>query len=234
MNNNKLSIRFLIYKSRINKTGTCPIRCRITCQHKRKEFSTGQFTFPRSWDSKKQLVKPPDKNADFINTQLSLISRKINEAFLYAQVNYDGFTIDDIMILYKGDNIEEQKTVITVFTEHNEKVEKLVGKEYVLPTLWKYRQAKVLLQDFIKFKYRRSDFQFKDLTVGFLKEYEFYLKTEKNLAQSSTYKAIQRFKKIIKIAISEGYLDRDPFLMYKVKRPKSQVIYLTVEQLKNT
>ena len=51
------------------------------------------------------------------------------------------------------------------------------------------------------------------------------------MAQSSTYKAIQRFKRIVKIGITEGYINKDPFIMYKCKNPKSKVVYLTKEEL---
>ena len=87
MNYNKLSILFLLQKARINKQGKCPIRCRITYLEERQEFSTGQFINPTSWYSKLQLAKPPDEENTIINTQLSLIKSKINQAFLYLQVN---------------------------------------------------------------------------------------------------------------------------------------------------
>lgn len=231
MKNNILSILFLLQKNRINTQGICPIRCRITFNGKRKIFSTGVYVKPRDWYSKAQLIKPPNKEKDNSNTQLSLIKQEINQAFLFLQVNKEQFDVEDIFLQFKGESIKADKTIMEVFKNHNDRVEKLIGKEYVMPTLWKFNQAKQLLKDFIKFKFGKNDFQFKALTIDFIQEYEFYLKTEKNLAQSSTYKAIQRFRKIIKIAISQGYLDKDPFIMYKCKRPKSKIVFLTKEEL---
>lgn len=59
-----------------------------------------------------------------------------------------------------------------------------------------------------------------------------YLKTEKNFQQSTLNKAIQRFRKVIKHAISEDYIDKDPFMLYKAKRVKKEVVFLSPEQLK--
>ncbi|MDR3023723.1 hypothetical protein [Chryseobacterium sp.] len=47
MNNNKLSILFLLQKVKINKQGKCLIKCRITFHQDRKEFSTGLFVNPK-------------------------------------------------------------------------------------------------------------------------------------------------------------------------------------------
>ncbi len=234
MKNNDLHILFVLNKSNINsEKGIAPLRCRITYGGKRKVFSENLFVNPDYWNSKKQKAHPPNKENDFINTQISLIKQKINQAFLYLQVNNENFDVEDIYLQYKGENVKKNKTIIEVFKAHNEKVEKLIGKDYVMPTLWKYNQAMALLKEFIKYKYKKNDYQFKDLDIGFIKDYEFYLKTEKNLAQSSIYKAVQRFKRIVKIAIVDGYLDKDPFLMHKIKSPKTKVVYLTTEELKD-
>ncbi len=232
MNTSKISILFLLNKASINRHNEAPIRCRITYKKQRKIFSIGLSILPEFWNSKQQIAKPPNKENNVINTQISLIKTQINQAFLFLQVNKEQFDVEDIYLRYRGEDVKEDKSVLTLFQEHNDKVEKLIGKEYVLPTLWKFKQARTLLKDFIKFKYNKNDYLFKDLDLSFIKNYEFYLTTEKNLAQSSTYKATQRFKKIIKIAISEGYLDKDPFMLYKVKRPKPKLVYLTPEELK--
>ncbi len=78
-----LKILFVISKTRINKKGLVPISCRITFNKKRKVFATGFFINPEFWYSKEQKAKPPNKDNNFINTQLSLIKQKINQAFLF-------------------------------------------------------------------------------------------------------------------------------------------------------
>jgi site-specific recombinase XerD len=42
---------------------------------------------------------------------------------------------------------------------------------------------------------------------------------------------MQRVKKIIHFAIAENYLQRDPFNLYKNKKHKTKIIYLSVEEL---
>ena len=98
-----LRILFLLQKARINKQNKCPIRCRLTYNHKRREFATGQFIMSECWYSKKQLAEPPSDENNNINTQLSLIKSKINRAFLLLQVQEGNFSVDDIYMLYKGE-----------------------------------------------------------------------------------------------------------------------------------
>ncbi|UEQ75910.1 site-specific integrase [Chryseobacterium arthrosphaerae] len=232
MNNNKLSILFLLQKVKLNKQGKCPIKCRITFHQDRKEFSTGLFVNPKQWDSRLQKAKPPNEENSFINTQLGLIKNEINQAFLFLQVNEENFDVGDIYLQYKGDVSIRTKTILELFKEHNDRLEKLVGKEYSIATLWKFKQARDLLKGFITYSFTKADYQFKDLDLKFVQDYEFYLKTEKSLALATANKMIQRFRKVLKIAISQGIIDRDPFVGYKVKRVKKEIVYLTTEELK--
>ncbi|MDN4028687.1 site-specific integrase [Chryseobacterium gambrini] len=233
MNINILKILFLISATRINKQGLVPIICRLTFQGDRKAFSTGLFINPNCWNSKQQKAKPPNDENTFINSQLSLIKNEINQAFLFLQVNEETFDVEDVFLQYKGEIPKKNKTVLHVFNEHNDKLEKLVGKDYTIGTLWKFKQAKQLLKDYLKHQYNKNDYQFKDMNLKFVQDYEFYLKSEKNLALATVNKTIQRFRRMIRVAISEGIIDKDPFILYKVKLIKKEVVYLTTEELES-
>ena len=81
MNTHKLSILFVISTSRKRKDSRASLMCRLTYAKVRKTFATGLFINPDHWNSKQQLVKPPEPDAELINTQLSLIKTKINRDF---------------------------------------------------------------------------------------------------------------------------------------------------------
>jgi len=70
MNTIKRNIRFLLISRRLNKSGLAPIRCRLTYNKNRKDFSTGITVNPDYWDPKKQrlLICPnPDVLKIFYN-----------------------------------------------------------------------------------------------------------------------------------------------------------------------
>ncbi|MDI1257047.1 MAG: recombinase [Flavobacterium sp.] len=96
----KISIIFLLSRSRLNRAGKCTIRCRITYLKERHEFAIGQFVNPANWYSKEQLAKPPNEENTFVNTQVSLIKNKINQAFLLLQLKGQAFGVEDIYSVY--------------------------------------------------------------------------------------------------------------------------------------
>jgi len=225
-------VLFILVKKRMNKRNKCAIKCRLTYRKERKDFSTGQFINPRNWNRQVQQVIPPEPDCDFINTQLSLIKTKINKAFLFLQVNEIKFNVQDIYLHYVGKPLKKDYGVIEVYNLHSARIQKLIGIDIKQVTYEKYLESGVHLQGFIKDKFSTKDVYLKALRSSFLEQYEFYLKTEKNLQQSTLNKAIQRFRKVIKYAISEGYLDKDPFMLYKAKRVKKPVLFLSPKELK--
>ncbi len=232
MNLAKLNILFLIAKNRIRQDGKAPIFCRLTLHKKRKQFSTGYFIKPDTWNNKKQLVKPPNEENTFLNKELSLIKQKINQAFLFLQVNEEVFDVNDVYLQYKGHNTSARKTLLEVFQLHNTRMQKLIGKEYSKSTHHKFIEAKKHTANFIKFEYGKNDILLDSLKMSFLKDFDFYLKSELNHKQITINKSIQRVRKIIKLALAEGYLLKDPFILYQSKRYEKKVVYLTQAELK--
>lgn len=232
MNSNILKILFLINKTRINVKGEAPIRCRITFNGIRKIFSTGLFINPENWENSLQIANPPDNSNSYINTQLSLIKQEVNQAFLFLKVQKSSFDTDDIYLQYKGENIKIEKKLLEVFNMHNDSMNKLIGIEYTKSTYSKFIEAKNHTTDFLKYKYNKKDINLIDINLKFLLDYELYLKSEKKHKQITINKSIQRLRKIIKLALSEGFIITDPFLLYKPKRVENQVIFLTPKELR--
>ncbi len=222
----------MLYKAKTNSKGICPIRCRITFRKQRKEFSTGIFINPSNWNSKQQLVEPPEPDAELTNTQLSLIRTKLNQAFLFLQVNEVEFDVNDIYSQYIGKPLKKDYGVVEVYNLYLLRITKLIGIDIKQVTYDKYVESGRHLKSFIKYKFKSKDIKLKALKSNFVTHYEYYLKTEKKFQQSTLNKAIQRFRRVVKYALSEDYLAKDPFIMYKPKTVKKKVLFLTTEELK--
>jgi len=231
MNNYKISILFLLNKVKINKKGLCPIRCRITYQKKRRIFSTGLFINPEHWSSSQQEAKPPNVENNIINAQLSLISQKINEAFLMLQVLPNEFDVDDIYKKFMGEDTKDEITILGACDLHNEKMKKLIGIDLNKLSWSRYVESRGKVAEFIKSKYKKSDLKLEQLDLRFIKGLEYYWKTEKKLRQATIYRNMQRVKKMIQFAIDENYLQKDPFSLYKNKKYKGVIVYLTDVEL---
>jgi len=126
MNIHKLNILFVLKKNKTRNNGTAPIQCRLTYKGKRKQFASGQFINPKYWNSKNQEVKPSE-NAKYINSQLSLISQKLNQAFLLLQFKGDEFNVDDIYNQFLGKKSTADKTIKDAFEYHINRMQKPYG-----------------------------------------------------------------------------------------------------------
>ena len=233
MKNLKFNIRYILSKNKTRKDGKAPLMCRITYLDERKQFSVGLFINPKNWNNSLQECEPPSNDNNYINSQLNLIKNQINQVFLYLQINNSEFTVDDIYTKFKGNTPKKELGVLEVYELFNIRIQKLIGRDLKKVTYKKYIESFVHLKSFIKAYFKANDIKLKNLKLNFLNEYEYFLKTQKRLEQSTINKAIQRFRKVIQFALEQEYIDKNPFIGYKAKRLQKEVIYLSDDELKS-
>ena len=236
MNTGNYRVLYLIDKIKINHQGKCPLRCRITYLKERKIFSTGLFVKPKDWDNKQQKAKSITAESKFINTEISLIKNKLNQAFLYLQVQGLEFDVNDIYRQYKGESTQKQVGIVEFYTLYMQRLEKMIGKDFKKSTWGKFNEILPALKDYICFQYKKRDIKLVDLDYNFIENFDYYMKVEKKNSQITINKKIQRLKKVIKLARKQKLIDFNPFEEHKVKQAKTQILFLTkdeLEKLKN-
>lgn len=233
MNANKLSIRFVIIKAKINKRGVCAISCRLTYKGKRKAFSTGLFVNPSNWDSKKQIVLNSDIESKSSNGQLAQIHQKLSNTSLSLQLKGNEFNVEAIFDEFFNKTIKKEDSIISYFKKFLDKQSELIGKDIKISTWKKSEYVYNDVRLFIELKYKKRDYPLKMLKFHFIVDFEHYLKTIKNQKQITVNKGIQRLRKVVKTALDEGYLDNDPFTRYRPKKVVKEVVFLSVEELKS-
>ena len=232
MHQEKITILFVISANKTNQKGLCPLNCRITLNKQRKQFNTGLFVNPNYWENKLQKVNTQDHNYKFLNAQIEQIQIKINNITLVFQLQDVDCTLDNIYNKYIGVEIKKKEYVLSYYKQYLSKIKKLVGLEIKDNTYNKFVYVGNHLEAFLKWKFKKTDFPLEELSLQFLDDFDYYLKTEKKQEQITINKTIQRLRTPIKQAISEGYLDRDPFILHKSKTVRKTVIFLTTEELK--
>jgi len=232
MNQKSLQVLFYLNKSKENKKGLCPLKCRITYDKKRKEFATGEFIGASNWNAKKQKSESKSVVNGQTNLQLEIISGNIRNAYLQLQLAGNGFSVEDVYNNYIGKPTNKEYGVIQYFKEFLDKKKKLVGIDIQLGTWKKFNYASEQVKDFIKWRYGKQDYPLGKLKLQFLHDFEYYLKTERSQSQVTINKAIQRFRKPVKEALGEGYLEKDPFVLHKPGRVRKEVVFLSSEELK--
>ena len=232
MHKEKITILFVISANKTNQKGFCPLNCRITLNKERKQFTTGHFVNPLNWENKLQKVNSRDSNSKIINAQIEQIQIKINNIALLFQLQGENCTLDNIYNKYIGVEINKKAFVLSYYKQYLSKIKKLVGSEIKENTYNKFVYVGNHLEAFLKWKYKKADYPLEELNLQFLSDFDYYLKTEKKQEQITINKTIQRLRTPIKQAISEAYLDRDPFILHKSKTVRKTVIFLTTAELK--
>lgn len=226
-----IKILFVLDKIKANRLGLAPLRCRITYLGERKPFATGLFVNPKHWDSKSQLAKPPNEDNNFINAELSLIKNKINQAFLFLQVQGLEFDVEDIYKQYKGEPIQKQLGIVQFYSSYLERLKKMISKDFKQSTWEKFNEILPAIKDYILFKYQKKDISLNKLDYNFIEDFDYYLRTEKNNSQVTINKKNQRLKKVIKVARKQKLIDFNPFEEHKPKQAKTKIIFLTQDEL---
>ena len=232
MTTDNFKILFIEGKNRKNKKNQSPLFCRLTLNGNRKQLSTGINIESEHWDTKNQVILKSHKSAILYNSQLDKIKSKINSIYMILQLQENPFSIEDIHGKYLGKELKKSEFILSYYKQYLSKIEKLVGREIKDNTYSKFVYVGNHLEAFLKWKYKKTDYPLKELSLQFLSDFDYYLKTEKKQEQITINKTIQRLRTPIKQAISEGYLDRDPFILHKFKTVRKTVIFLTTEELK--
>jgi integrase len=130
-----------------------------------------------------------------------------------------------------------QSKVVQEFQKHNDELLALVERgEYAIGTHVRFEIAKKHLQEYLRFKYNMEDIDFHELNFEFIKDYEFYLKTVKNISHNTAIKYFTNFKKIVLLAIDKEIITADPFKRFKAKKikvPKKPLSSYELAQLEN-
>lgn len=154
---------------------------------------------------------------------------------MYRDLELDGKPITAQLLkdMYLGNHKDEErgKTLIEVHSDHNERCRKLLGVEYSQSTIYKFDTSLKYLKEFMSVEISIEDIPLKEINEDFIRKYELYLKTEKGCANNSAIKHLKIFKKIIRIALVNDWLQKDPFAPIKFRQDEVHVEFLTMYEL---
>ncbi|RTZ10563.1 site-specific integrase [Flavobacterium sp. GSP27] len=228
----KITLHFYAKSTKANVAGQLPIYVRLTVDGNRMEFSTKKFIDSTKWSPELSKMKGNTENARSLNEYLDLLKSKIFDIQMELIHSNELLTIEVFKNRLLGIK-EQQHMLVPIFEEHNRKVEELLGLEYAPGTLERYKTSLKHTKDFLQWKYNVSDIEINKIDHSFITEYEFYLRSVRKCANNTAVKYIKNFKKIIKICISNGWIDKDPFANYKSKIREVERDYLTQEEVQD-
>ena len=228
----KITLHFYAKSTKANAAGQLPIYVRLTVDGKRLEFSTKKFVENSKWSSELSKMKGTTEEARSINSYLDLMKTKVFNAQMELMHRNENLTIENFKEKLLGTE-QRQRMLILIFQDHNNKIKELVGKEYALGTLERYKTSLSHTIEFLQWKYKASDIEINKIDHAFVTDYEFWLRSVRNCANNTAVKYIKNFSKIIKLCLANDWLDKNPFANYKSKVKEVERIYLSEEEIQN-
>ncbi|MGQ0828331.1 MAG: site-specific integrase [Bacteroidota bacterium] len=228
--NKTFNLLFYVKKSKTAADGTAPIYLKVTVDGKPFEISSKRYTIPANWCPMSKKVNGTSEEAKSINSYLMSLEQSVYNAHRDMINNKKVVTAETLKNKLNG--IEErERSIVSIFENHNKQMEALLGKEFAQGTLDRYKTSLKHTIDFMKWKYNVSDMDIRLINHAFITEYEFYLRSVRNCNNNSAVKYIKNFGKIIRICLANGWLDKNPFANYKTKVKEVERVYLTEEEL---
>jgi len=225
-----LTLLFSLRKPKNYQSGEMPVYLRITVDGKRAELAVSRKCDLERWDVKTGRATGTKAEARTINAYLDSIQNKIYE--LHRQMSDADLTVtaETLKNRFIG-KVEKARTLVTVFEDHNTKMESLVGQEFEKSTLQRYKTCLMHTVDFMQWQCKVSDIPINKINFAFLNDFEYYLRSVRKCGNNSAIKYIKNLGKIIRICLGNGWLTVDPYLNYKPKQKAVHREALTKEEL---
>ena len=232
---NSFGITFFL-KSSTKGTKERYVYLRITVDGVPKETSTKRKWEVDRWSQRTERATGSREDAKVLNFFLDALHMKVQQFKSELLLAGHSITAQKIMDFVMGKNVSKAK-VVQEFQKHNDELLALVEKgEYAIGTHVRFEIAKKHVKDYLRYKYNVEDMDFHELNFEFVKDYEFYLKTVKNISHNTAVKYITNFKKIVLLAIDKEIITADPFKRFrakKIKVPKKPLSSYELAQLEN-
>ena len=230
-NENVLKVSFYLKKN-VSRNGLSPVMGRITIgKNDMVQFSCKLDADPVLWDTRAGRINGKSKHARMVNSEIDKINVAVNARYREIMSIRGVVTADDVKNACQG-TAPSQETLLKVFREHNEAFEKRVGVNRAKSTFLNYRFGYTNLERFIKNKCHVSDLSFRQLDYSFIEKYDYFLRIDCRFEPGTVANRITYLRKMVKIAISKGIINHDPFAGYSAERHKPSQKFIPADELK--
>lgn len=206
--------------SKANKNGESPIELSIIINGKRCFI---QLPIRCKATEFKKLIasRKPNPIKDYVIEA----HNKLTEIQVDMMKNNIPFTAENLRSYYQNGGVSQSLyTVSKLFDEYLELIKPRVNKDLSKEHYYRYAKTKELMLDYLK-----KDILVEDITPAVIQGYLIYVQGKYN--NSTVYGIMTRTKTIIRYAMDNGKLTKNPFQGVKYQKQKKDILYLTKEEL---
>lgn len=208
------------------QSGKTPIYLRIHSKSTRCDISTGVSCWKEHWNNDFKRIKGGINDQDQ-NAILEKWETKAKQAIKALSQEEDYFTVEDVR-----DHIHGKRKVDSLLEFYKLRKEELTHDiDYSPNTLKVYTSTLNHLTEFLKKKYKRSDFPLNRIDYSFISSFFNYLKSNCGCNVNSANKYLKTLRAVLNEARKQKLITHSPFENYQIKAGKYNRTYLTEDEL---
>tara|TARA_R110002073_G_scaffold159477_1_gene314781 strand:+ start:12517 stop:13737 length:1221 start_codon:yes stop_codon:yes gene_type:complete len=227
------SVLFWVYGKRaVNNKANIYIR--ITLNGKRVNISLKKKIDISSWDEKLQRSIGTNKDSCNLNLYLNEVQSKIYRIYEDFKREEIPFTSQMVKAKFLGED-KKYFSFQELIDYYNEKMQHKLHKN----TVGQYKTSQRYMLEFILKEYKLADIPLSNLEYSFVIGFEDFLRSyipksgQSKIGNNTAMKHIKRLRRMVTLAYRMKWIDRDPFINFKVKIEKTQRGFLTDFELRS-
>ncbi len=228
---NTFGIQFVIRKHRI-KDDKAPIYARVTVNRERAEISIKKRIHVDNWNNGRGMAKGKSPEISRLNSYLEQIRYQLTECYQELVVTKETITPEAIKNKFLG--VEDSGETLKGLIEYHN-----TGMDSNLRwgTLKNYKTTEKYIEKFLKQKFKRKDIDLVELNYKFITDFEHFLRKYQPedhhlpMGNNTVMKHIERLRKMTNLAVRLGWLDKDPFVAYRLSFKRVEREFLTQLEL---
>lgn len=229
---NTFGVHLVIRLNRM-KDGKCPIHLRIVVNGTRSELSLKSMVAPEDWNLSKGLAKPKNESLKLLNNYFEDVRGRLYTHYRELKIEGDVVSAEAVKNSYLGIKKElNNYSLLWLAREHN----KIMANVLKPGSLKNYFTTLTYLKNFLDKSYPGKDILLRQLKYEFITGFEHFVRTTPIKANdpctnNGTMKHLERLRKMVTWAAKNEWIDRDPFINFKLSFKKTEREHLTAAEL---
>lgn len=236
MNNRKttystFAVVFYINRQKIKKNGLCPLMGRISINKEIAQFSAKMDIDPELWDAKRYRLKGKSRDVQETNCAIEKLTADIHRYYNEILAEQGYITAELVKNAINGIGMRKQK-LLELYQEYIDEFSKQVGLTRAPGTLRNHHASYNRLKKFIQAYYNADDIALRQLDYSFIEKYDHYLRADMKRSLSTVESFTIMLKTIVKRAIAQGTVHKNPFAGYFPEKAMKKYRHLESDELK--
>ncbi|OJU38616.1 MAG: recombinase [Bacteroidales bacterium 45-6] len=224
------AVLFYINRQKIKKNGMCPLMGRISINAEIAQFSAGIDIDPSLWDAKAYRMKGKSRHTAEANRYIEQLTEKISRYYKEILDRQGYITAELVKNAVCGIG-RRKENLLELFREHNEEYAKQVGVTRSGETLRNYISVYKQTERFLHVHYGMEDIALQQLEPSFIEKFDSFLRIEQGFTAHTVSGYTIILRKMVRRAISQGILHKNPFASYIPEQPPRKRRHMTQEEL---